>query len=353
MSSVDASKTPGGDASGWVQTLAAYRTPGTLRAIGELAITALSFVLTWYLMFWSLAHGQVWLYALLVLPAAGFVVRLFLIQHDCGHQAFFAHRRANDWVGRCLGVLTITAYDHWRLAHAIHHATSGNLDKRGVGDIDTITVAEYQARSFWTRLRYRLYRHPLVMFGIGPLFVFVLQNRLPAGFMRVGWRPWASTMATNAGIAVLVAGLVSLVGIGSFLLVVAPVMLLAATAGGWLFYVQHQFDHAYWEKSATWDRHAASLHGSSHYDLPLVLRWMTANIGVHHVHHLSSRIPFYRLPRVLSDHPELRDVGRVTLWQSFGFVRLALWDEEAGCLISFKQLRNRAAQHPEQAPASA
>jgi omega-6 fatty acid desaturase (delta-12 desaturase) len=344
MSSVDASETTGCDAAGWMQKLSAYRTPRTSRAISELAITALLFALAWYLMFWSLAHGHVWLYALLVLPAAGFTVRLFLIQHDCGHQAFFTNRRANDWVGRCLGVLTITAYDHWRLAHAIHHATSGNLDRRGVGDIDTITVAEYQARSFWTRLRYRLYRHPLVMFGIGPLFVFVLQNRLPAGFMRVGWRPWASTMSTNAGIAVLAAGVISLVGIRSFLLVSGPVMLLAATIGAWLFYVQHQFDHTYWEKSDAWDRHEASLRGSSHYDLPPVLRWFTANIGVHHVHHVSSRIPFYRLPRVLRDHPELRDVGRVTLWQSIAFVRLVLWDEEARCLISFKQLRERSQQ---------
>jgi omega-6 fatty acid desaturase (delta-12 desaturase) len=353
MSSVHASEIASCDAAGWMQKLSAYRTPRTSRALGELAITALLFALTWYLMFWSLAHGHVWLYALLLLPGAGFTVRLFLIQHDCGHQAFFTNRRANDWVGRCLGVLTITAYDHWRLAHAIHHATSGNLDRRGVGDIDTITVAEYRARSFWTRLRYRLYRHPLVMFGIGPLFVFVLQNRLPAGFMRVGWRPWASTMATNAGIAMLAAGVISLVGIRSFLLVSGPVMLLAATIGAWLFYVQHQFDRTHWEKSAAWDRHEASLRGSSHYDLPPVLRWFTANIGVHHVHHLSSRIPFYRLPRVLRDHPALRDVGRVTLWQSFGFVRLVLWDEEAHCLISFKQLRRRSPQTPMEVAARA
>jgi omega-6 fatty acid desaturase (delta-12 desaturase) len=159
-------------------------------------------------------------------------------------------------------------------------------------------------------------------------------------------------MATNAGIAVLAACVISLVGIRSFLLVSGPVMLLAATIGAWLFYVQHQFDHTYWEKSAAWDRHEASLRGSSHYDLPPVLRWFTANIGVHHVHHLSSRIPFYRLPRVLSDHPALRDVGRVTLWQSFAFVRLVLWDEEARCLISFKQLRRRL-QVPAAAPANA
>jgi omega-6 fatty acid desaturase (delta-12 desaturase) len=350
MSSVDASEITSCDAAGLMHKLGAYRTPRTSRAISELAITALPFALLWYLMCWSVANGQAWLYALLLLPAVGFLVRLFLIQHDCGHQAFFANRRANNWVGRCIGVLTLTAYDHWRRTHAIHHATSGNLDRRGVGDIDTITVAEYLARSRWTRLRYRLYRHPLVMVGFGPIIIFVLQNRLPAGFMR-DWRPWVSTMATNAGIGVLVALLVAAVGIKTFLLVSAPIMMLAATIGGWLFYVQHQFVHTYWEKSGTWDGREASLQGSSHYDLPVVLRWFTANIGVHHVHHLYSRIPFYRLQRVLRDFPALRDLSRVTLWQSFGFVRLVLWDEENRRLISFKELRKRLQPLPAPVPA--
>jgi omega-6 fatty acid desaturase (delta-12 desaturase) len=341
MSSDDASKTTGGAASGWTQKLSIYRTPNTLRAIGELAITALPFALVWYLMHWSLAHGHYWLYALLLFPAVGFLVRLFLIQHDCGHQAFFASRRANDWVGRCIGVLTLTAYDHWRHAHAIHHATSGNLDRRGVGDIDTITVAEYLARSRLTRLRYRVYRHPAIMFGIGPSFIFMLQNRLPAGFMRIGWRPWISTMATNAGVVLVATGLIGVVGLRSFLLIALPIMVLSATVGAWLFYVQHQFPDTYWENGGKWDVRVASLHGSSHYDLPAVLRWFTANIGVHHVHHLSSGIPYYRLPRVLGDHPSLREMGRITLRQSLGLVRLVLWDEDSRRLISFAELRRR------------
>jgi omega-6 fatty acid desaturase (delta-12 desaturase) len=180
------------------------------------------------------------------------------------------------------------------------------------------------------------------MFGIGPFFIFVLQNRLPAGFMRNGWRPWASTMATNAALLAVFALMIYAVGLASFLLINLPIFLLGATTGGWLFYVQHQFPQTYWEKGEKWNVREASLLGSSHYDLPPLLRWFTANIGVHHVHHLSSRIPFYRLPNVLSDHPELRGVGRITLLQSFKFVRLVLWDEESRRLISFKELRQRA-----------
>jgi omega-6 fatty acid desaturase (delta-12 desaturase) len=278
---------------------------------------------------------------LLLLPAAGFLIRLFLIQHDCGHRAFFANRAANDWLGRVTSVLTLTPYDHWRHAHAIHHATSGNLGRRGVGDVDTLTVDEYLARSPWTRLRYRAYRHPAVMFIIGPIFLFVVQNRFPAGFMRDGWQPWASTMATNVAVAVAAGLLIWAIGWQAFLLVHVPILLLAAAAGVWLFYVQHQFERTHWAKAETWNVHEAALRGSSHYDLPPILKWFTANIGVHHVHHLSSLIPYYRLPQVLRDHPELRDMGRLTLWQSLKCVRLVLWDDASGRLISFKELRRR------------
>lgn len=336
-----AAATPG-SATEWTRRLAVYKTPKTARAIVELAITALPFALTWYLMAWSVTHGYIWLYLLLLFPAVGFLVRLFLIQHDCGHQAFFANRHANDWVGRAIGVVTLTAYDHWRRAHSIHHATSGNLDRRGVGDVDTITVDEYLARPRWTRLRYRVYRHPLIMFAIGPLFIFVVQNRLPAGFMLSGWKPWVSTMSTNLAIAALAAVIIHFIGWKAFLLVAAPIMALSATIGGWLFYVQHQFADTFWEKGKQWNWRDASFLGSSHYDLPWILRWFTANIGVHHVHHLCSRIPYYRLHDVLVDHPELNDVGRLTLLQSFRCMRLVLWDEKTHRLISFRQLPVRA-----------
>jgi len=328
------------DISSWKRTLSAYRTPNSVRSIFELAITAIPFTLAWFLMYWGLTRGHVWIYWLLLLPAAGFLIRLFLIQHDCGHRAFFANRMANDWLGRVISVLTVTPYDYWRHAHAIHHATSGNLGRRGVGDVDTLTIAEYLARTRWTRLRYRAYRHPAVMFGIGPIFIFVFQNRFPAGFTHQ-WRPWLSTMATNAALATAASLLIWAVGLRAFVLVHVPVLLCAAVVGVWLFYVQHQFESTYWARSETWNPHEAALRGSSHYDLPPVLRWFTANIGVHHVHHLSSLIPYYRLPEVLRDFPELRDIGRLTLVQSLKCVRLVLWDEENRRLVSFKELRRR------------
>jgi len=325
------------DARRWTQILGNYRRPNHARSITELAITALPLVVLWIAAWFTFSLGYAWASLLIAIPAAGFLVRLFMIQHDCGHGTLFAHRQANDWVGRIIGILTFTPYDFWRRAHAIHHATAGNLDRRGIGDVDTLTVREYQARSRWGRLKYRLYRHPLVMFGLGPAYLFLLQHRLPVGLMRKGWQPWASTMATNLMIALIVAVIAWCIGIKAFLLVHLPIMLLAATAGVWLFYVQHQFEETVWEHNGHWNLHKAALHGSSHYDLPVLLRWFTANIGIHHVHHLCSRIPYYRLPRVLRDYPELRSVGRITLLDSFRCVRLVLWDESQRRLVSFRE----------------
>lgn len=316
--------------------LTQYSTPSLLRGVAELTITAAPFVLVWYIMHWAMMHAYVWLYCALLPVAVGFLVRLFLIQHDCGHRAFLPAQRANDWLGRCLGVLTLTPYAHWRRAHAVHHATSGNLDRRGVGDIDTLTVSEYLARAGWPRWRYRLYRNPILLFFIGPAFVFFLQNRVPAGFFRAGWRHWASTLGTNASIAGALVLMSYWIGLKPFLLVQGPIMLLSASVGGWLFYVQHQFENAYWSRTGAWSFRDAALRGSSHYDLPPILRWFTANIGMHHVHHLCSRIPFYRLPLAVRSQPELRHEGRLTLWQSFQCARLALWDEESQRLVSFR-----------------
>ena len=216
-------------------------------------------------------------------------------------------------MGRVIGVLTLTPYDFWRRKHAAHHASSGNLDRRGLGDVKTLTVREYLARSLWGRLCYRLCRHAVVMFGIGPAYLIVLQQRLPVGMLRGGgWGPWLSTMATNFAIALVVAVLIWCVGVGPFLLVHLPITLIAGSVGVWLFCVQHQFDPTFWARDGEWTLHEAALYGSSHYDLPGVLRWFTANIGVHHIHHLRSRIPYYRLQRALRDHPELREVSRLT-----------------------------------------
>jgi omega-6 fatty acid desaturase (delta-12 desaturase) len=314
------------------EILNGYRASSRLRSIVEVVITALPFVALWaaaWLTFWL---GYPWASLLVAVPAAGFPVRLFLIQHDCGHGAFFSDRRANDWIGRVIGVITLTPYDLWRRTHAIHHATSGNLDRRGIGDVDTLTVRAYRARSRWGRLKYRLYRHPLVILGIGPAYLFFLQHRLPVGLMRAGWQPWLSTMTTNLAIALTVAALAWLIGIKALLFVHLPIMMLAATIGVWLFYVQHQFEHTTWDEAGEWDLHKAALYGSSHYDLPRWLAWLTANIGVHHV-----RIPYYRLQNVLRDHPEFRAVSRVTLRESLGCMHLVLWDETQRRLVTFRE----------------
>ena len=330
------------DARQWARALAAYRQPNEVRSIAELAMTALPLVALWLTMWASLHFVGYWLALLLAIPAAGFLVRLFMIQHDCSHGAFFGDRRANDWVGRVIGVFTLTPHDFWRQTHAIHHAGSGNLDHRGIGDVTTMTVAEYARLGWIRRLAYRVYRSPFVLFAIGPAYLFLLQHRIPLGQMRKGWRPWISTMATNLGIAALAGGLIWLTGIASFLMIHLPIVIVAASIGVWLFYVQHQFEHTSWEQDADWSHPEASLHGSSHYDLPRVLRWFTANLGIHHVHHLASRIPYYRLPEVLRAHPELAGVGRLTLLQSFGCVRLVLWDEARKRLVSFREMRRNA-----------
>ncbi len=326
------------DARTLAQRLVAYRQPSDGRGLFEIAITIFPLAALWALMWLSLGVGY-WLTLLLAIPAAGFLVRLFMILHDCAHGSFFRHRLLNDWIGRAIGILTVTPYDHWRRTHAMHHAGTGNLDRRGFGDIDTLTVAEYSARSALGRFAYRVYRHPLVLFGIAPGFLFLLQQRLPVGLMRSGWRPWASTMTTNAVLLLLAVLFVWLIGIKTFLLVHMPILLLSSTIGVWLFYVQHQFERTQWARDGEWNMLDAALHGSSHYDLPRLLRWFSANIGLHHVHHLNSRIPFYRLPRVLRDNPELRDIGRLTLLDSLRCVRLTLWDETQRRMVSFGDVR--------------
>jgi len=320
-----------------MQVLVHYRMPSLGRSVTELVITLGPLVVLWALM-WGALHIGYWLCLLLAVPAAGFLVRLFLIQHDCGHGAFFHRRATNDWIGRAIGVLTLTPYDFWRRTHAVHHSTSGNLDRRGMGDIDTLTVQEYLALSRWGRLRYRVYRHPAIMFGVGPAYLFFIQHRLPVGLMCSGWQPWLSTMATNVAIAAVVAAMIGLVGVAPFLLVHLPIMVLAASIGVWLFYIQHQFEHTVWAGDGAWNLQEAALYGSSHYALPSPLRWFTANIGIHNIHHLCSRIPCYRLPLVLRDHPELAGIGRLTLLQSLGCVRLVLWDEGRQRLISFREM---------------
>ncbi len=324
----------------WFQRLAPYRVAENGRALFEIVITLVPFLALWAGIWGLVQAGHYW-GVIGFIPAGGLLVRLFIIQHDCGHQSMFSHRRVNDWVGRCISILTLTPYDHWKRGHALHHAVSGNLDRRGVGDdILTMTVEEYKTASKWGRFKYRMYRHPVVMFGVGPAYVFFLHNRLPIGAMKNGVKPWASTLLTNVGIAVLYGLMIWAVGWKVFVLIQIPTVLVAASIGVWMFYVQHQFDETHWSRMGDWDRESAALQGSSYYDLPKWLMWVTGNIGVHHVHHLSARIPFYQLPRILKAHPELKSVGRLTFLDSLKCVKLALWNESEKRMVSFRAVKS-------------
>ncbi|PCJ93309.1 MAG: fatty acid desaturase [Hyphomicrobiales bacterium] len=326
----------------WMKVLAPYQVASNLRGAIEIAITLVPFMSLWALTAVLVTHGYTFGY-LLTIPTGLFLLRLFMVQHDCGHSSFFSSSLANNWTGRIIGVLTLTPFDFWKHNHALHHAGSGNLDHRGVGDVSTLTLREYREKSKGGRFAYRLYRNPFVMFGIGPAYLFLLKHRLPIGRMRRGLKPWVSTMGTNLAAVVIAAPLIWLVGWQAFFLIQLPVTLVAASVGVWLFYVQHQYEDTSWEHTNSWNRQEAALHGSSHYDLPGVLRWFTANIGIHHIHHLCSRIPYYSLTKILRDFPELRDISRLTLVESLRCPKLTLWDEAQGRLISFREARALAA----------
>ncbi|MEO0461549.1 MAG: fatty acid desaturase [Pseudomonadota bacterium] len=319
-----------------MRQLKPFTTPSTGRSLWELAVTLALFFSTTAVTLILVDRGY-WI-ALALNGLSGLsLLRLFVIQHDCGHGAFLKNKRASDWIGRALGVLTFTPYDGWRYSHARHHATTGNLDARGLGDVDTLTVREYAEASAMDRLRYRLYRHPAVLFGLGPAYLFLLRHRFPIGLMDKGWTYWASVLASNLALALIVAPLIWQFGWLATLSVVLPTVLIAGGIGVWLFYVQHQYEAAHWETADTWKFYNAALHGSSYLDLPQPLRWFTANIGIHHVHHLASTIPFYRLPEVLEAYPALKDMNRMTARETIRPMTLALWDEERGKLVSFRE----------------
>ena len=321
----------------WVRILAQYRDPSPLRSILELLITLGPFALLMALAWWSLSFSYA-LAAFISTLNGAFLVRAFVIQHDCGHGSFFRNRRTNDWTGRVLGILTMTPYDVWRKKHSIHHASAGNLDRRGIGDVKTLTIAEYRSRSRAGRIGYWLYRHPLFMFGIVPTYLFFVENRVPVGSMQSG-PSWLSVMATNVALGTLLGAAIWLAGVVPVLVTVLPTALVGASVGVWLFYVQHQFEETSWDRSSDWELHDAALEGSSYYVLPSVLRWFTANIGIHHVHHLYCRIPFYRLSEVIRDHHTLAGAQRLTLRQSLECARRHLWDESSRKLVSFAEAR--------------
>ncbi len=310
---IAADSTP--DARALRRLLAPYKRPSRRRALVQLGTSVVPFAAVWAAMAWS-AGVSYWLTALLAVPAAGLFLRLFMIQHDCGHGSYFHSARANNWLGGLLGVVTFFPYGYWRRTHSIHHATHGNLDRREFGDIKTLTVREYQARGRLGRLGYRLYRNPFVLFGLGPIFQFVLKHRCPIDVPLAWKREWASVLWTNLGIVAAGGALSWLLGWQTVVVVHGAIMLVAGGLGVWLFYVQHQFEESYWDDGDEWDFYRAGADGSSFYDLPRALHWFTANIGYHHIHHLASRIPNYRLRECFEENPELQRVTRLTLRQS-------------------------------------
>jgi acyl-lipid omega-6 desaturase (Delta-12 desaturase) len=285
-----------------------------------------------------LALGVSYLLALAIaVPAAACLVRTFIIFHDCAHGSFLSSKRANNWLGIGLGLLLFSPFQRWRHDHAVHHATSGDLAKRGVGDIRTLTVKEYQSLTRRERVGYRLLRNPLVMFGLGPIVAMMIGPRIVARGARPRMR--RSVMATNGALMILIAGLCWLIGWRDYLLVTFPPELLAGAVGIWLFYVQHQFEDAYWETGADWEYADAALRGSSHLNLPRLLQFLTGNIGFHHVHHLNARIPNYNLQRAHDENPIFHSVPTLSLWDGIRAVRLKLWDEDGKRMVTFAQAR--------------
>ncbi len=318
--------------------LSPFRRPVWWTALWQLLSTLGAFVALIVLMRLGLEISYL-LVVLLALPAAGLLVRLFIFQHDCGHGSFFPAQRANHLVGSLLGLLTFTPYYDWRHDHALHHASNGDLDRRGDGDVMTLTVDEYRRLGWWGRLGYRLYRHPLVLFGVFPTLLFAVRFRTALFTPRDRKKERLSIRLTNLGLAAWLVGLGAWMGWLEMLMIFGPVWVIAATLGVWMFYVQHQFDPTYWKRSAQWDRVHASLRGSSYYRLPKLLQWFTGNIGLHHIHHLDSRIPNYRLQACLDSHPELLDIPALTLRSSLRCPRLKLWDERTERLVGFDAAR--------------
>jgi omega-6 fatty acid desaturase (delta-12 desaturase) len=315
-----------------------FRGPDDRRSLIQLALTATLFVLSWTAAYLALqVHYALTL--LLVLPTGGFLMRLFMIQHDCGHGSYFSSKTARDAVGFVIGVLTLTPYHYWKRTHAHHHAHSGDLDFRGFGDIETLTVREYRALPPLRRFAYRAYRNPLILLGIGPVFHFLIKHRYPWDIPRSWKKEWAGIWATNVALVAVVALMSWAVGWKAFLLVQVPVTLLTCSLGVWLFYVQHQFEDTYWHEHEQWDFYEASLRGSSHLVLPRPLQWLTAHIGVHHVHHLNSMIPNYRLQACHDANPELQVARKITVRDGWRLLRLNLWDEEARRLVGFREAR--------------
>jgi omega-6 fatty acid desaturase (delta-12 desaturase) len=333
--------TPDPNQSSWRQAVAGYQHADWRRSVWQVINTLVPFFVLWYLMYRSLEVSY-WLTLALSILTAGFLMRVFIIFHDCGHGSFFRSRRANDAVGILTGILTLTPYYQWRHDHAVHHATAGDLDERGVGDVWTLTVQEYREASPQKRMAYRLFRYPLVMLGFGPFFIFVISQRFPR--KGAAKRERHSVYWTNLALLGILALMGLAIGFKAFVLVHLPIMLIAGAIGVWMFYVQHQFEGVYWERHDNWDYASAALKGSSFYQLPKVFQWFTGNIGFHHIHHLSPRIPNYYLEGCHRENPVFQEVKPITLLSSLKSLRYRLWDEDGRRLVGFGFLKTVAVE---------
>ncbi|MBC5635446.1 fatty acid desaturase [Ornithinibacillus sp. BX22] len=315
-----------------------YAKSNTKTSIIQILNTIIPFILLWFLAYQSLSIS-IWLTIALSIIAAGFVVRTFIIFHDCTHMSFFKNKKANRIVGTITGIITHFAFEKWKWSHSIHHATSSNLDKRGIGDVWVMTVDEYVEASTWKRIVYRLYRNPIVMFGLGPLYLFLISNR----FNRKGAKRKErfNTYLINLFIAAIYALLIWAIGWQAFLIIQVPILFIAGAAGIWLFYVQHQFEDSYFENEEEWDYVKAAVDGSSYYKLPKIIEWLTGSIGYHHVHHLSPRVPNYNLEKAHESTPPLQKATTITLATSLKSIHFRLYDEASKTFVSFKEIKDQ------------
>jgi len=329
------------DPSRWKEIVARYQKPSIPRGVWQIINTLVPYVVLWVLMYLCLPVSY-WLVMPLAILAGAFLVRVFIIHHDCGHGSFFKSKRANHILGVITGLLTLTPYLHWRWEHAIHHSSSGDLDRRGTGDVWTLTVQEYLESSRWRRFSYRLARNPVILFVIAPMILFLGMNRIPKPKAPV--RERYSVYLTNLSVGMMALGLIWIFGLKAYLIIQLTVLMVAGSAGVWLFYVQHQFEGVYWERGENWDYATAALKGSSFYKLPKVLQWFSGNIGFHHIHHLSPRIPNYHLEKCHKAEPLFQTVKPVTLFSSFKSFTFRLWDEQRRKLVGYGHLRTVRAE---------
>jgi len=324
--------------STWKSLVAKYHKSNLWKSIWQVANSFIPFILTWYLMYLSLGISY-WITLLLAFPAAGFTTRLFIIQHDCGHGSFFASKRYNDLLGMFISIITLTPYHYWKKSHAIHHANTGKLDHRGTGEIYTMTTDEYSRQSRWGKLKYRIYRNPLVLFIFVPSFLFIVLYRFPNYRVKALKPVHLSAYLTSLVIGIVALCIIYFIGFKPFLMIQIPITFITSSSGMWLFYVQHQYENAYWKSSEKWEYTKAAMQGSSYYKLPKVLQWFTGNIGFHHIHHLSPRIPNYLLEKCHKENTVFQEGVTLTLRSSLRSLLLNLWDENQKKLISFYQLK--------------